>query len=63
MRYLFEPLGELLVWTFDNVLVPIGDMGINPNSIFIVGGFIGLAYWLMRQGKYNQIAKEQGTLK
>ena len=64
MRYLVEPLGKLIVWTFDTILVPIGDLGAaNPNSIFIVMGFLGLFYWLYRQTKYNQLAKEQGTLK
>ncbi len=64
MRYLVEPLGQLIVWTFDNILVPIGDLGAaNPNNLFIVMGFLGLFYWLFRQAKYNQIAKEQGSLK
>lgn len=64
MRYLVEPLGKLIVWTFDTILVPIGDLGAaNPNNLFIVMGFLGLFYWLYRQAKYNQTAKEQGTLK
>jgi len=63
MRYIAEPLGKLIVWTFDTILVPIGDMGINPNTLFLAMGFIGLFYWLFRQHKYNQIAKQEGTLK
>lgn len=64
MDYIVNPLGQLIVWTFDNLLVPIGDLGAaNPNNLFIVLGFVGLFYWLAQQRKYNKIADEQGTLK
>lgn len=64
MDYIVNPLGQLIVWTFDNLLVPIGDLGLaNPNNLFIVLGFVGLFYWLAQQHKYNKIAEEQGTLK
>jgi len=64
MEYIVNPLGRLVVWTFDTLLVPIGEMGVaNPNNLFIVLGFVGLFYWLAQQHKYNQKAEEQGTLK
>ncbi|TVR36851.1 MAG: hypothetical protein EA392_14075 [Cryomorphaceae bacterium] len=64
MDYIVNPLGNLIVWTFDNLLVPIGDLGaMNPNNLFIVLGFFGLFYWLRAQSKYNKQAEESGTLK
>lgn len=64
MQYIVEPLGKLIVWTFDNILVPIGDLGAaNPNNLFVVLGFVGLFYWLFLQGKYNKKAAQEGTLK
>lgn len=64
MQYIVEPLGRAIVWTFDNLLVPIGEMGVaNPNSIFTVLGFVGLFYWLFSQHKYNKKAAQEGSLK
>ncbi len=64
MDYIVNPLGRLIVWTFDNILVPIGDLGAaNPNNIFIVIGFVGLFYWLYSQHKYNKKAESEGALK
>jgi len=64
MQYIFEPLGRFLVWTFENILEPIGELGVaNPNNIFTVLGFVGLFYWLFWQQKYNKKAAEEGTLK
>lgn len=62
MDYIVNPLGKLVVWTFDVLLVPIGDLGVNPNTIFIVMGFFGLFYWLRSQSKYNKEAEQNGTL-
>ncbi len=62
MDYIVNPLGKLVVWTFDALLVPIGDLGVNPNTIFIVMGFFGLFYWLRAQSKYNKEAEQNGTL-
>lgn len=64
MEYFLNPLGRFIVWTFDALLVPIGDMGaLNPNNLFIVIGFVGLFYWLYSQQKYNKKAEREGTLK
>lgn len=64
MEYFLNPLGRFIVWTFDTLLVPIGDMAVlNPNNLFIVIGFVGLAYWLYSQVKYNKRAQREGTLK
>ena len=64
MDYIVNPIGRLIVWTFDNILVPIGELGAaNPNNIFIVIGFVGLFYWLYSQHKYNKKAESEGALK
>jgi len=64
MDYIVNPIGRLIVWTFDNILVPIGDLGaVNPNTIFIILGFVGLFYWLYSQHKYNKKAESEGALK
>lgn len=60
MQYIVEPIAALIKWTFDNILVPIGELPalINPNNIFIIIGFIGMFYWLFLQSKYNKKAAE-----
>ncbi len=62
MEYIVGPIAALIKWTFDNILVPIGELPafMNPNNIFIVLGFVGLFYWLNLQGKYNKKAKSEG---
>lgn len=35
----------------------------NVNILFIVIGFIGVIYWLWRQGQYNKEAEQSGTIK
>lgn len=58
MEYIVGPIAALIKWTFDNILVPIGELPdiINPNYIFIVVGCLGLVYWLFLQQKYNKQA-------
>ena len=65
MQYLTGPIAALIKWTFDFLLVPIGDLPglLNPNNIFLVLGFIGLIYWLRLQGKYNKKAAQEGGIK
>ncbi|MBW6483988.1 MAG: hypothetical protein K0B10_13130 [Vicingaceae bacterium] len=41
----------------------LGELFINPNVIFIVLGFVGLFFWLNKQGKYNKEAQSRGSLK
>ncbi len=64
MDYIVNPIGKLVVWTFDKILVPIGDMGaLNPNNLFIALGVVGLFYWLYIQQKLSKKAEQEGTLK
>lgn len=58
MQYIVEPIAALIKWTFDTILVPLGELPsmINPNNIFLVIGFIGMFYWLNLQRKYNKEA-------
>ena len=58
MEYIVGPIAALIKWTFDNILVPIGDLPgfANPNNIFIVMGFLGMFYWLNMQRKFNKEA-------
>ncbi|MEM9051144.1 MAG: hypothetical protein AAGC47_03735 [Bacteroidota bacterium] len=58
MQEIVGPIAGLVKWTFDNVLVPIGDLPdlVNPNYIFLVIGFLGMFYWLNMQRKYNNQA-------
>ena len=53
------PNGESTEWTFENILVPMADP---MNLGIVVLGFIGLAFWLRLQKKYNDKAKSDGTI-
>ncbi|MCZ4407925.1 hypothetical protein O3Q51_03845 [Cryomorphaceae bacterium 1068] len=55
MQEIVGPIAALIKWTFDEILVPIGELPdiINPNYIFLAIGFVGLFYWLILQKKYN----------
>ncbi len=65
MEYLLAPIAVLIKWTFNTILVPLGELPAiaNPNNIFIVIIAVGLAYWLFVQGKYNRKAEKEGGLK
>ncbi len=52
-------LGDVL-YAFFGVFEKLGNI---PNYLFIVLGFVGLAYWLIEQKKYNKKAQETGALK
>ncbi len=64
MQYIVGPIGALLKWTFDTILVPLGELPalINPNSLFIILLAAGLAYWVFLQGRFNKKARKQGEL-
>ena len=64
MQYLLDPIAFILKWTFDYILVPIGELPniINPNYIFIYIGFIGFFFWMYTQHQYDKKAKRDGTL-
>ena len=65
MDYIVNPIAAFLKWTFDFILVPLGELPdiINLNYIFILIGVIGFAYWMLTQVKYNRKSREEGTLK
>ncbi|MCH2215018.1 MAG: hypothetical protein MK086_07610 [Flavobacteriales bacterium] len=58
MQEIVGPIAKLVKWTFDNLLVPIGDLPdiVNPNYIFLFVGFLGMLYWLNMQKKFNKQA-------
>ena len=60
MNSILRFIGDILTWTFETVLVPLGDL---PNFAFIALGFVGLFFWLNMQKKYNSKAQDQGTIK
>lgn len=60
MNSILRVIGDILTWTFDTVLVPLGQL---PNYAFILLGFVGLFLWLSMQGKYNKKAQEEGGIK
>jgi len=64
MQDIVGPIAVFMKWTFDNVLVPIGELPatLNPNSIFIIVIVLGLVYWLFLQIKFNKKARRDGGL-
>jgi len=58
MEYIVGPIAALIKWTFDEILVPIGELPdlVNPNYLFLALGFVGLGYWLFLQKKFNNQA-------
>lgn len=64
MQDIVGPIAVFMKWTFDNVLVPIGELPatLNPNSIFIIVIVLGLVYWLFLQIKFNKKARREGGL-
>ena len=63
MSYLFDAIMEFCTWLFGLIMVPLGKMSFNPNSVFIIVGFVGLFYWLNLQRKYNNKADKEGGMK
>ncbi len=60
LNEILRGIGDLITWTFDTFLVPLGQM---PNYAFILLGVFGMFLWLKMQGTYNRKSKEQGTIK
>jgi len=53
-------IADVLQWTFQNLLEPLGNM---PNIIFSIGILAGMAYWMfVVQPKYTAKAKKDGGL-
>jgi len=56
MDWLVYPLRDILVWTFETLLEPIGSTGM-PEIVFTAFLTGGLVYWLRVQSKYNAEAE------
>ncbi len=52
MDYIWIPIANFFQWTFGI----LESLNMTPNNIFLIGGFVGLIYWCMRQGRYNKEA-------
>ena len=53
-------IGDVLQWTFKNLLEPLGNA---PNILFTLLGIGGFLYWMfVVQPKYNKKAKDSGGL-
>jgi len=65
MDYIVNPIAAVVRWSFDNILVPIGELAgaMNPNAIFSATIVIGLVYWLVMQSKFDKKAEREGGLK
>lgn len=57
---ILKPVETFLVWTFDNVMVPIGN---GFNVVVAVGIVVGIAIWIRMQSKYDAVAERNNTLK
>lgn len=65
MDYIFNPIAFILKWTFDYILVPLGELPdiINPNTFIVLVIIIGILIWLRIQRKLDQKAERESTLK
>ncbi|CAG0987706.1 hypothetical protein FLAV_02129 [Flavobacteriales bacterium] len=55
----FSSIGHFFEWLF----IYIQKLENLPNILFIIIGFVALAFWLSEQARYNKQAKESGSLK
>lgn len=60
LQEILAPIGDIIVWTFDNILVPMGNL---PNLLVVILLFFGLMTWIKMQKKYNEEAERTGGLK
>lgn len=65
MQYITDPIAFFLKWTFDFILVPLGELPdfINPNSLIVLVIIIGILVWLSIQRKLDRKAERESTLK
>ena len=58
MQYIVNPIAFILKWSFDHILVPLGELPalINPNTLFWIIIVTGLITWLFMQRRYNEEA-------
>ena len=54
------PLADLMVWTFDSLLVPFGEFLEQWNHYIVYGGMLYAftLIWLWYQRKYDKIAAQ-----
>lgn len=55
MDWLAYPLRDIIVWSFNNLLEPLGNY---PNMIFFFIMFFGACFWLTVQHKMNKKADQ-----
>lgn len=65
MDYIVNPIAFILKWTFDYILVPLGELPdiINPNTFIVLIIIIGILFWLRTQRKLDRKAERESTLK
>ena len=51
-------LGDVFQWTF-KILEMLGNL---PNYLFIVIGFVGFGFWMMKQSQYTARDKREGNI-
>ncbi len=59
LQDLLTPLAKFIVWTFENLLVPIADP---MNAAVVLLGIGGIAYWLRVQKRMTEKAKKEGGI-
>jgi hypothetical protein len=59
LQDLITPVGKFVEWTFETALVPMS----NPFNLgVILIGLGGIAFWLRKQRKYSEEARNKGGL-
>lgn len=59
LQELITPVGKFVEWTFETVLVPMS----NPFNLgVILLGLGGIAFWLRKQRKYSNEARQSGDI-
>lgn len=56
---ILAPIEDFMVWSFDHLLVPLGN---GFNTLITIGLAVGIGIWLSMQGKYSAKAKKENTL-
>lgn len=51
-------IGDFLQWTF-KILETLGNL---PNVLFIILGFVGVAFWLFKQNAFTKRDEREGNL-
>ena len=56
---IITPLGKIIEWSFETILVPMAEpLNLGVVLLCVVGG----VYWLYLQKKYTKQAEEDGTI-